>query len=111
MDVVITRWWRAVWWMVSVAAQSGRTLEGEQGMSGRVDDSDEGRSQAEPSEGSVEPGEGAWVERVIDRLGIGVFCVDNVQERVTRANEAYARLAVAGSRSEERFSRNAETDL
>ncbi|MBK6530501.1 MAG: PAS domain S-box protein [Deltaproteobacteria bacterium] len=61
-------------------------------MSGRVDDSDEGRSQAEPSEGSVEPGEGAWVERVIDRLGIGVFCVDNVQQRVTRANEAYARL-------------------
>ena len=61
-------------------------------MSGRVDDSDEGRSQAEPSEGSVEPGEGAWVERVIDRLGIGVFCVDNVQHRVTRANEAYARL-------------------
>lgn len=61
-------------------------------MSVRVDDSDECRSQGESSEESVEPGEGAWVERVIDRLGIGVFCVDNVQQRVTRANEAYARL-------------------
>jgi len=51
-------------------------------MSGWEDDSKERRCQREP----VESTDRVWVERVIDRLGIGVFCVDNVQQRVTRSS-------------------------
>jgi PAS domain S-box-containing protein len=63
-------------------------------MSVRPKDSEDGRSlRASPeAPGAGVECEGAWVARTVDRLGIAVFCVDHVQQRVTRANEAYARM-------------------
>ena len=63
-------------------------------MSSQRKDSEDCRPPRASSEapGAAGPHEGAWVERVVDRLGIAVFCVDHVQQRVTRANEAYARM-------------------
>jgi len=63
-------------------------------MSSQLKDSEDYRSARTSSQApraGVEP-EGAWVANVIDRLGLAVFCVDHVQQRVTRANEAYARM-------------------